>query len=115
MGRLSYLSWVLAISVSGALLRRCEAGTCVDPRVPGPRLLALLLYGAAFSSPLTIHHPPTAISEKLPADPSGSPDDEPLGDEGILGKQGEHPNDQSECLPPVQKVRMTLMNGHNDV
>ena len=109
----SYLSRVLAISVSGALLRRCEAGACVDPRVPRPRLLALLLYGAAFSSPLIIQLPQLPfLSPPLPAGPSGS-----LGDEGILGKRDVEPTDQNGCPPPVQSIIMKKddkqKNGHN--
>ena len=38
----------------------------------------------------------------IPGDPSGSLADEPPGDEGVcLGKQGVHPVDQNECLPPT--------------
>ena len=54
---LSYLPRVVAISIASALLGGGEAGACVDPRVPGSRLLALLLYiFHNLSSSITINH-----------------------------------------------------------
>ena len=111
---LSYLPRVVAISIASALLWGGEAGTCVDPRVPGSRLLALLLYiFHNLSSSITINHhnfccchfhlinrpPPFTIS--LPGGPSERPADG-LEDQGaqVLERLDGEQVDQTGCPPP---------------
>ena len=116
---LSYLPRVVAIPIASALLGGGEAGTCVDPRVPGSRLLALLLYiFHNLSSSITINHhnfccchfhlinrpPPFTIhtgDALLPGGPSGRPADG-LEDQGaqVLERLDGEQVDQTECPQP---------------
>ena len=116
---LSYLARVVAIPIASALLGGGEAGACVDPRVPGSRLLALLLYiFHNLSSSITINHhifccchfhlinrpPPFTIQTEdalLPGGPSGRPADG-LEDQGaqVLERLDGEQVDQTGCPPP---------------
>ena len=111
---LSYLPRVVAIPIASAFLGGGEARACVDPRVPGSRLLALLLYiFHNLSSSITINHhnfccchfhlinrpPPFTIS--LPGGPSERPADG-LEDQGaqVLERLDGEQVDQTGCPPP---------------